>query len=142
MGGVSKASKGIHLSEDIFAGFNYVLRGGESTQADYIQVTPHSCLLFVMCVLSRNKVYGDIAPIWTLQDTRSRGEVFSILRLNRRVYCSLRDLISTRRAASSGLQVSKGRDTGVSQVTGFTAKISMGNGMQVKCSWIYRIKTL
>lgn len=28
-------------------------------------------------------------------------------------------------------QVSKGRDTGVSQVTGFTAKISMGNGMQV-----------
>lgn len=28
-------------------------------------------------------------------------------------------------------QVAKGRDTGVSQVTGFTAKISMGNGMQV-----------
>ncbi|CAM9598949.1 unnamed protein product, partial [Hapterophycus canaliculatus] len=65
MGGVSKACKGIHLSEDIFAGFNYVLRGGEATQSDYIQV-------------------------------------------------------------------SKGRDTGVSQVTGFTAKISMGNGMQVR----------
>ena len=28
-------------------------------------------------------------------------------------------------------KVAKGRDTGVSQVTGFTAKISMGNGMQV-----------
>lgn len=27
--------------------------------------------------------------------------------------------------------MAKGRDTGVSQVTGFTAKISMGNGMQV-----------
>ncbi|CAN0338232.1 unnamed protein product [Ectocarpus sp. 13 AM-2016] len=38
MGGVSKACKGIHLSEDIFAGFNYILRGGEATQADYIQV--------------------------------------------------------------------------------------------------------
>ena len=38
MGGISKASKGIHLSEDIFAGFNYVLRGGEATQSDYIQV--------------------------------------------------------------------------------------------------------
>lgn len=38
LGGISKACKGIHLSEDIFAGFNYVLRGGESTQADYIQV--------------------------------------------------------------------------------------------------------
>ncbi len=30
------------------------------------------------------------------------------------------------------IQVSKGRDTGVAQVTGFTAKISMGNGMQVR----------
>lgn len=39
MGGVSKACKGIHLSEDIFAGFNYVLRGGESTQSDYIQAS-------------------------------------------------------------------------------------------------------
>ena len=28
--------------------------------------------------------------------------------------------------------MAKGRDTGVSQVTGFTAKISMGNGMQVR----------
>ncbi|CAM9679957.1 unnamed protein product, partial [Phaeothamnion confervicola] len=59
MGGISKASKGINLSEDIFAGFNWVLRGGVSTQADY-------------------------------------------------------------------LQCGKGRDTGVSQITGFTAKISMG----------------
>lgn len=33
-------------------------------------------------------------------------------------------------------QVSKGRDTGVSQVTGFTAKISMGNGMQVRGAWL------
>jgi hypothetical protein len=30
-------SKGIHLSEDIFAGFNWVLRGGRSSQLDYIQ---------------------------------------------------------------------------------------------------------
>jgi hypothetical protein len=36
-GGVSKASKGVNLSEDIFAGFSWVLRGGRSTQADYIQ---------------------------------------------------------------------------------------------------------
>lgn len=38
LGGISKPCKGLHLSEDIFAGFNYVLRGGESTQVDYIQV--------------------------------------------------------------------------------------------------------
>eukprot|EP00903_Cladosiphon_okamuranus_P007590 g7363.t1 len=72
MGGISKACKGIHLSEDIFAGFNYVLRGGEATQSDYIQV-------------------------------------------------------------------SKGRDTGVSQVTGFTAKISMGNGMQARSREVGRL---
>lgn len=46
MGGVSKACKGIHLSEDIFAGFNYVLRGGEATQADYIQVQQYVLFLF------------------------------------------------------------------------------------------------
>lgn len=38
LGGISKASKGINLSEDIFGGFNFVLRGGEATQAEYIQV--------------------------------------------------------------------------------------------------------
>ena len=39
LGGISKASKGINLSEDIFGGFNFVLRGGKATQAEYIQVT-------------------------------------------------------------------------------------------------------
>jgi len=37
-GGVSKASKGINLSEDIFGGFNFVLRGGRATQSDLVQV--------------------------------------------------------------------------------------------------------
>ncbi|OMO49646.1 Glycosyl transferase, family 48 [Corchorus capsularis] len=37
-GGISKASKTINLSEDIFAGFNSTLRGGYVTQHDYIQV--------------------------------------------------------------------------------------------------------
>jgi callose synthase len=36
-GGMSKASKGVNLSEDIFAGFNWTLRGGTSSQADYIE---------------------------------------------------------------------------------------------------------
>mmetsp|Transcript_8911 Transcript_8911/g.21917 ORF Transcript_8911/g.21917 Transcript_8911/m.21917 type:complete len:2135 (-) Transcript_8911:326-6730(-) len=36
-GGVSKASKGINLSEDIFAGFNTVLRGGNIAFKEYIQ---------------------------------------------------------------------------------------------------------
>ncbi|CAM9858817.1 unnamed protein product, partial [Choristocarpus tenellus] len=37
------------------------------------------------------------------------------------------------------LQVAKGRDTGVSQVTGFTAKISMGNGMQCRSREVNRL---
>eukprot|EP00252_Welwitschia_mirabilis_P024085 TRINITY_DN6_c2_g1_i1.p1 TRINITY_DN6_c2_g1~~TRINITY_DN6_c2_g1_i1.p1 ORF type:complete len:1930 (-),score=301.24 TRINITY_DN6_c2_g1_i1:544-6333(-) len=37
-GGISKASKGINLSEDIFAGFNSTLRQGNVTHHEYIQV--------------------------------------------------------------------------------------------------------
>ncbi|KAL3516603.1 hypothetical protein ACH5RR_023505, partial [Cinchona calisaya] len=37
-GGISKASKTINLSEDIFAGFNSTLRGGNVTLHEYIQV--------------------------------------------------------------------------------------------------------
>lgn len=37
-GGLSKASKLINLSEDIFAGFNCTLRGGNVTHHEYIQV--------------------------------------------------------------------------------------------------------
>ncbi|KAB8424723.1 hypothetical protein FH972_024983 [Carpinus fangiana] len=37
-GGISKASKGINLSEDIFAGFNSTLREGLITHHEYIQV--------------------------------------------------------------------------------------------------------
>jgi callose synthase len=37
-GGVSKASKGINLSEDIFAGFNAMLRGGHVSFKEYINV--------------------------------------------------------------------------------------------------------
>eukprot|EP00966_Prymnesium_polylepis_P304446 7033992-Prymnesium_polylepis.1 len=35
-GGVSKASRTLHVSEDIFAGFNCVLRGGEVEYLEYI----------------------------------------------------------------------------------------------------------
>jgi len=71
-GGISRPSKGIHLSEDIFAGFYWVLRGGKSIQLDYIQA-------------------------------------------------------------------GKGRDVGFSQITGFTAKISMGNGMQARSREVARL---
>jgi callose synthase len=37
-GGISKASKGINLSEDIFAGYNNILRGGSVGFKEYVQV--------------------------------------------------------------------------------------------------------
>jgi callose synthase len=37
-GGTAKASKGVNLSEDIFAGFNTTLRGGHVTHEEFIQV--------------------------------------------------------------------------------------------------------
>ncbi|KAJ7552358.1 hypothetical protein O6H91_06G052300 [Diphasiastrum complanatum] len=37
-GGISKASRTINLSEDIFSGFNSVLRGGNVTHHEYMQV--------------------------------------------------------------------------------------------------------
>lgn len=37
-GGISKSSKGINLSEDIFAGYNNVVRGGQVAFKEYLQV--------------------------------------------------------------------------------------------------------
>lgn len=37
-GGISKASKGINLSEDIFAGYNNLLRGGSVGFKEYVQI--------------------------------------------------------------------------------------------------------
>ncbi|KAL2940900.1 Callose synthase 3 [Bienertia sinuspersici] len=71
-GGVSKASKVINLSEDIFAGFNSTLRGGNITHHEYIQV-------------------------------------------------------------------GKGRDVGLNQISMFEAKIANGNGEQTLSRDIYRL---
>ncbi|GJM94221.1 hypothetical protein PR202_ga10850 [Eleusine coracana subsp. coracana] len=71
-GGVSKASKVINLSEDIFAGFNSTLRGGNITHHEYIQL-------------------------------------------------------------------GKGRDVGMNQISNFEAKVANGNGEQTLCRDIYRL---
>ncbi|KAM3194813.1 hypothetical protein ACQJBY_071079 [Aegilops geniculata] len=71
-GGISKASCGINLSEDIFAGFNSTLRRGNVTHHEYIQV-------------------------------------------------------------------GKGRDVGLNQISLFEAKVACGNGEQVLSRDIYRL---
>ncbi|GAB4847774.1 Callose synthase 5, variant 2 [Ancistrocladus abbreviatus] len=71
-GGISKASRGINLSEDIFAGFNSTLRRGNVTHHEYIQV-------------------------------------------------------------------GKGRDVGLNQISLFEAKVAFGNGEQTLSRDIYRL---
>ncbi|KAI3714043.1 hypothetical protein L1987_72633 [Smallanthus sonchifolius] len=71
-GGISKASRLINLSEDIFAGFNCTLRGGNVTHHEYIQV-------------------------------------------------------------------GKGRDVGLNQISMFEAKVASGNGEQVLSRDVYRL---
>ncbi|XP_042477426.1 callose synthase 7-like [Macadamia integrifolia] len=71
-GGISKASKTINLSEDIFSGFNSTLRGGYVTHHEYIQV-------------------------------------------------------------------GKGRDVGMNQISLFEAKVSNGNGEQTLSRDVYRL---
>lgn len=71
-GGMSKASKVINISEDIFAGFNCTLRGGNVTHHEYIQV-------------------------------------------------------------------GKGRDVGLNQISMFEAKVASGNGEQVLSRDVYRL---
>ncbi|KAK0588619.1 hypothetical protein LWI29_003248 [Acer saccharum] len=71
-GGISKASKIINLSEDIFAGYNSTLRGGYITHHEYIQV-------------------------------------------------------------------GKGRDVGMNQISAFEAKVANGNGEQTLSRDVYRL---
>ncbi|XP_042519046.1 callose synthase 12 [Macadamia integrifolia] len=71
-GGISKASRVINISEDIFAGFNCTLRGGNVTHHEYIQV-------------------------------------------------------------------GKGRDVGLNQISMFEAKVASGNGEQVASRDVYRL---
>ncbi|XP_057957959.1 callose synthase 12-like [Malania oleifera] len=71
-GGISKASRVINISEDIFAGFNCTLRGGNVTHHEYIQV-------------------------------------------------------------------GKGRDVGLNQISMFEAKVASGNGEQILSRDIYRL---
>lgn len=71
-GGISKASRVINISEDIFAGFNCTLRGGNVTHHEYVQI-------------------------------------------------------------------GKGRDVGLNQISMFEAKVASGNGEQVLSRDVYRL---
>jgi callose synthase len=49
-GGFAKASKIINVSEDIFAGFNVALRGGESRHIEYMQASLSTTVYQIVCI--------------------------------------------------------------------------------------------
>ena len=56
LGGVSKASTPVNLSEDIFAGFNWHSRGGLSTQSDVVEAGKGRDVGFAQICIFTSKV--------------------------------------------------------------------------------------
>eukprot|EP00656_Telonema_subtile_P053047 TRINITY_DN755_c0_g2_i12.p1 TRINITY_DN755_c0_g2~~TRINITY_DN755_c0_g2_i12.p1 ORF type:complete len:2229 (+),score=428.66 TRINITY_DN755_c0_g2_i12:164-6850(+) len=80
-GGVSKASKGVNLSEDIFAGFNATLRGGRVTYSDYIAVGKGRDTGLGQIYKFEAKVAQGNAEQSTSRDYYRLGNSFSLTRL-------------------------------------------------------------
>jgi callose synthase len=59
-GGISKASRTINISEDIFAGFNCTLRGGNVTHHEYIQVKNFNHVINLLGLIGLFDLYSEI----------------------------------------------------------------------------------
>jgi callose synthase len=79
-GGMAKASKGINLSEDIFSGFNYTLRGKNSTQSDFVQVGKGKDVGFTQISLFNAKISMGNAEQVISRDLNRLAQQFSFLR--------------------------------------------------------------
>uniref|UniRef100_A0A0E0JZI5 Glycosyl transferase 48 domain-containing protein n=1 Tax=Oryza punctata TaxID=4537 RepID=A0A0E0JZI5_ORYPU len=73
-GGISKASCGINLSEDIFAGFNSTLRRGNVTHHEYIQVGK-SMVVIIVYVFLYGRLYLALSGLEfaIMKQARMRG---------------------------------------------------------------------
>ena len=110
-GGVSKASKGIHLSEDVYAGFNHTLRGGKVPYAEYVQVRLEITLSLSMPLICMNAY---LVADWS--QSLMPTAIYEI-----------------------PTQVGKGRDVGMQQIYKFEAKLASGNAEQCLSRDVYRI---
>ena len=80
-GGVSKASKMLHLSEDIFAGFNVVQRGGSVVYREYIHVGKGRDVTFVATNGFEQKISGGNALQCISRDVMRLADAFDLPRL-------------------------------------------------------------
>ena len=80
-GGVSKASRTLHVSEDIFAGFNAVLRGGHVEYLEYIHCGKGRDMGFTAVNGFEQKISAGNALQCTSRDLYRLGKRFDLARL-------------------------------------------------------------
>ena len=80
-GGVSKASRTLHLSEDIFAGFNCVMRGGAIVYQEFIHVGKGRDMGFIAINGFEQKISAGNALQCTSRDLYRIGKNFDLPRL-------------------------------------------------------------
>ena len=68
-GGTAKASVGVNVSEDIFAGFNTMLRGGESRHCEFMQVGKGRDVGILQIEIFESKISGGTAISATTRDS-------------------------------------------------------------------------
>ncbi|KAI5073079.1 hypothetical protein GOP47_0011092 [Adiantum capillus-veneris] len=80
-GGISKASKTINVSEDIFAGFNSTLRKGNITHHEYIQVGKGRDVGLNQIAMFEAKVSGGNGEQLLSRDVYRLGQLFDFFRM-------------------------------------------------------------
>ncbi|XP_038685506.1 callose synthase 10 isoform X2 [Tripterygium wilfordii] len=80
-GGISKASRVINISEDIFAGFNSTLRQGNITHHEYIQVGKGRDVGLNQIALFEGKVSGGNGEQVLSRDVYRIGQLFDFFRM-------------------------------------------------------------
>ncbi|KAF0714663.1 Aste57867_3763 [Aphanomyces stellatus] len=88
-GGTAKASKGINLSEDIFAGFNSTLRGGRVSHEEFIQVGKGRDVGMQQLALFEAKLSSGAGECVTSRDVMRMAKRLDLFRLQSWFYGNL-----------------------------------------------------
>ncbi|KAJ0390658.1 hypothetical protein ATCC90586_011402 [Pythium insidiosum] len=85
-GGVSKASKGINLSEDVFAGFNSTLRGGVVTHVEFMQCGKGRDVALSQISMFEGKLANGAGETCLAREAHRMGQFMDFFRLNSMYY--------------------------------------------------------
>ncbi|DAZ93604.1 TPA: hypothetical protein N0F65_003654 [Lagenidium giganteum] len=85
-GGLSKASKGINLSEDVFAGFNATLRGGIVTHVEFMQCGKGRDVALSQISMFEGKLANGAGETSLAREAHRMGQFLDFFRLNSMYY--------------------------------------------------------